>query len=265
LKAKKKTLLWQIIHPKEDRVSYLFGTMHVKDERAFRGLDYVGECLESCDCFAAEFNLEDANPQLLQEASQLPAGNTLDQLISTRTYEKLEQIVQRHLGQPLVLFNHQSPILLINALAETLFGREQAIPLDALLHQTAKNKDKTLLGLETFEEQMQIFRAISLKDQARSLKQIATNFSSYRKTLKKTAALYIQGELHDLLKCVKKTTGGMRKVLLYDRNVKMANRFAQIAEQQSLFAAIGAGHLAGEKGVLRLLKQRGFLVKPIQY
>jgi uncharacterized protein YbaP (TraB family) len=44
----------------------------------------------------------------------------------------------------------------------------------------------------------------------------------------------------------------------------MANRIAEFTNQHTIFAAIGAGHLGGKKGVLRLLKKKGFTVKPIK-
>jgi uncharacterized protein YbaP (TraB family) len=43
----------------------------------------------------------------------------------------------------------------------------------------------------------------------------------------------------------------------------MADKIAEIISKKSLFAAIGAGHLGGKKGVLYLLKKKGFLLKPI--
>jgi uncharacterized protein YbaP (TraB family) len=63
---------------------------------------------------------------------------------------------------------------------------------------------------------------------------------------------------------VKKNAKGLRKMMLYHRNEVMAGRIAALARQQSLFAAIGAGHLLGGKGVLRLLKKEGLKVVPVQ-
>ena len=44
----------------------------------------------------------------------------------------------------------------------------------------------------------------------------------------------------------------------------MAKRIGLMAKEQSIFAAIGASHLGGQKGVLRLLKKEGFKVRPVQ-
>jgi uncharacterized protein YbaP (TraB family) len=55
----------------------------------------------------------------------------------------------------------------------------------------------------------------------------------------------------------------MRSALIYRRNQHMARAFADIAREKPLFCAVGAGHLPGGKGMLRLLKQRGFRIEPI--
>ena len=106
---------------------------------------------------------------------------------------------------------------------------------------------------------------MDLKEQCRSLKRLATNFKSFKRELKTTTELYLKGDTQKLFKKAKKSIGGMRRVLLYDRNVKMADSFERFATEQSLFAAVGAGHLGGKKGVLRLLKKKGYSVQPVFY
>jgi hypothetical protein len=44
----------------------------------------------------------------------------------------------------------------------------------------------------------------------------------------------------------------------------MSDRISNFAKQNTIFVAIGAGHLSGQKGVLNLLKQNGFSVNPIK-
>ena len=43
----------------------------------------------------------------------------------------------------------------------------------------------------------------------------------------------------------------------------MADKIAEIISEKSLFAAIGAGHLGGKKGVLYLLKKKGFELRAV--
>ena len=99
--------------------------------------------------------------------------------------------------------------------------------------------------------------------QIKGLLQIGKNPKKYRQALAKSITTYIKQDFQNLYQSSKKGAGDKRKVLLYNRNKIMAERIAQYIEKQSLFAAIGAGHLGGGKGVLRLLKQKGFKLSPI--
>ena len=262
---KKHTLLWEIQGDSLKAPSYFFGTMHVRDNRAFRNFEFLENCIANCDAFAAEFDLQDADYGQLQNAARLPEGKTLEELLNPRVYKKLAGIVQRETGHHLNNFNHSSPILLFNVLSEAQFSTDNQQALDSALYHVAQNLHKNLMGLETFEAQISVFEKINLKEQCRSLKKIATNFKSFRKNLKRSAELYVQGDLQKLLKLTKRSIGSMREVLLYQRNHTMADSFEAIAQEQSLFAAVGAGHLGGKKGVLRLLKKKGYTITPIYY
>lgn len=265
MKKKKNSLLWEISGKELKNPSYIFGTMHVRDNRAFRGIDFLKTCIEHCDAFAAEFDLEEADAQELQVATRLPEGKSLQDFLNPRIYKKLGRLLQKETGHTLDNFQYSSPILLFNLISEAQFCNDNQLALDATLYNIAKDSDKNLMGLETFQEQMSVFTKVKIKDQCRSLKKIATNFRSFKKEIQKTSELYIQGDIQKLLKKSKRSIGGMRQVLLYDRNVVMAQRFEQFATNQSLFAAVGAGHLAGKKGVLCLLKKKGYTIKPMLY
>lgn len=255
--------MWEI--KQNNQPSYLFGTMHVKDNRAFGGIQSIQECILSCDAFAAEFDLQEADPNRLMEVTVLPAGQSLEQLLNPKVYQKLVHIVQRETGQSLGIFNYRSPLLLFNLISAAQFQTDNNLALDDALYQFAQNQGKQVLGLETFQAQLDVFGKIDLKDQTRALKKVATNFAQFRKALKRSSELYIKGDIQQLLKKTKRSIGSMRRILLYDRNITMANSFERIEKEQSLFAAVGAGHLAGDKGVLALLKRKGYQVRPVYY
>lgn len=261
----KHSLLWQISGKNLVEPSYLFGTMHVRDNRAFRNIDFLEQCIQSCSAFAAEFDLKDADPQQLQAAARLPNGRSLEDYLNPRIYKKLAHLILKETGHSLEHLKYNAPILIFNLISESQFQQDNAVALDSALYNFAQEAGKELMGLETFQEQMSVFSKVDIKDQCRSLKKMATHFVSFRREIKKTSELYIQGDLQKLLKKAKRSIGGMRQVLLYDRNIIMANRFELFAQEQSLFAAIGAGHLGGKKGVLRILKKKGYHIKPIDY
>lgn len=258
-------LLWEIQPPANTAPSYLLGTMHVKDAQAFQGFEQILLYLDTCSAFAAEFNFEEVNPTQFTQAAALPPSQQFHQHLSPKVYQKLDRIVQRELGAPLQAFHTLSPMLLINQLSEAQLGTERPQALDQALYAQATTHQKTILGLETFEEQLAVLGQINLPEQYRSLKGIATHFKRFKRSIHAATAAYLQGDIRLLLKQSQRSIGSMRRVLLYDRNRRMAARFAAYSNQQSLFGAIGAAHLAGEKGVLRLLKQQGFHLRPVDY
>ena len=54
------------------------------------------------------------------------------------------------------------------------------------------------------------------------------------------------------------------KTLLYDRNIVMVHSIDSLVKTGSLFAAVGAAHLPGKRGIIEMLRARGYTVKPVK-
>lgn len=263
MKKRKNSLLWEIKNEQLQAPCYLFGTMHTTDSRAFSNIGVLKKKIEQCDAFAAEYDLDQTNTSELSEAMLLEDGQTLDQLLSPRHFSQLQKIFKRETGYPLKQFIRSKPIMIGNLLTEVQLGNDQPLPLDSYLHQYAKGLDKTILGIESFEGQLNILKNMPVEKQLPSLKQTIKNFRSFRKGIKRMVELYVEGDLMKILKKAKKSASNMRNELLYDRNYTMTDRILEMGQEQALFTAIGAGHLGGQKGVLNLLKQKGCVLNPV--
>jgi len=265
LKNKKQTFLWQISHAESDAISYLFGTMHVRDKRAFGGMSVIEEKIEACDAFAAEFNFDDADVMQMDNQMQLPENQNLAHLFKPKKYKAIATFLEKQTGMDITFFDQQKPFFIYQLITETLFQKDMPFALDRYLHEHAKARNKILTGVETFAEQMAIMEKISLEEQAKILQQTIKNFENYRRQLKKLTNLYQSGQLQKLNKSARKGMGSLRKLLIDDRNFIMADRIAAMTADQSTFIAIGAGHLGGKNGVLRLLKLKNMKVKPVNF
>ena len=263
MKKNKKTLLWKI--SKKDKIgdSYVFGTMHVSDERAFQYEEIVQQKIRECDAFALEFNLETAEMNVSGEAMNLPEGTTLESLISPKKFAKISKRFTRTTGMDLRQFNQSIPMQITNLMAAVILSQDRLKSLDETLFQYAKEQNKILLGIESFEEQLEIMAKIPIKNQLKGMLDCFKSLKQFRKQVLKMAKLYEQSDLQQLYKSSKKSAGSERKLLLYDRNEIMANRMDEMMQEQTIVCAIGAAHLAGKKGVLRLLKLKGWKVKPV--
>ena len=133
------------------------------------------------------------------------------------------------------------------------------------LHQLAQQLEKECTGIETFAEQLVVLNKIPMAYQVKSLLKIGKNINQFRKGLKQMFTVYETRDVQKIHKIAKKGAGSMRKLMLYRRNQIMADRIFEKIYKKSIFCAIGAGHLGGKQGVLRLLKLKGFTVKPVHY
>ncbi len=264
MKNKKKTWLWKIEHDNYTAPSYVFGTMHTKDKRVFQYLDVVKACIMNCEVFANEFNLEKSNELQSPDQLILPDGLTLRDLMGKKKYARIEKQMTQKLGLQMHWFERTYPIIAINAISEIILSKDMPESLDMALFTFAKEQEKTIEGIETAQEQVAVLNKLSIETQVQALVKAATNISSYRKSILKMMELYENFETNRLHKVAKKGIGGMRKVLLYDRNEIMAERIDAFAKDRSIFSAIGGGHLFGKKGVLKLLKEKGVVISPIK-
>ena len=275
MKKEKNTLVWQIIPPNtveernpdslgkgEGKASYILGTMHVRDARAFQFEHTFYKHILECQAFATEFNLDEAQNDT-GLALYLPDNLQLSDVIKPKTFAKISRVVEQKIGAPLTHFNSLKPMMVTNLLTESVLSSDRMMSLDETLWRFAKENGCILRGIETFDEQVEIMNKMSLEEQVKGLKDLSANFTKFRHQLLSMAQLYEQADIQKLYKAARRSTKGSRRLLLFDRNEKMAQRIADLSQEMTLCAAIGAGHLAGKKGVLRLLKDRGFEVKPI--
>ncbi len=264
MKKNKKTLLWSIEDQQSKVVSYVFGTMHIMDMKAFVFQDMVKEKMDACQVFATELNFEQIELIAGEQDMSLPEDQTLQDILSEKSYKKVKKAFEKITGMDIAFFNKKLPIMINNIMSESILSKDMPHSLDKSLWLYATQQEKITMGIETYAEQLEILAKIPLEYQVKSLLGSCKNISKFRKSILKTTALYEQGDIQKLYKYSKKSLKGIKKVMLYDRNNIMAERIAKIASEQSIFAAIGAGHLGGEKGVLKLLKQIGFKVKPVK-
>lgn len=259
--AKSFTPLWEISF--EDLPSsYLFGTVHVQDKRAFTFLDIAIEHLHKCDCFFSEIEFDPSAMALFAKAQHLNYGQSLRDLISPKRYVKYQSLITKRFGLDLEKLDRLLPIILLNHLTLTFIGSEHEEQLDAHLSEKAKSMGLRTKGLESYLEHLGVLNDIGIKVQLKQLNDFLKMSSKYRKRTHRMLDLYAEGDIYRLFKMAKNSLGKLKRPMLYDRNELMANRIYFHRKTPS-FYAFGAGHLSGKQGVMRKLKNKGYRVQPI--
>lgn len=259
----KDSLLWELIHPATKVKHYLFGTMHVKNEAAFAHTDAAIKYLVKCGKYAGEMDLNDVDLPTIQDYFQLPSVLSLQDLIGERRFTRYRKIIKKAFKVDIKDYTHLKPMILTNMVAEQLLTASYETSLDQYLWDEAERAGKEMHGLESVAHQIKILQAIPMDIQVKMLKSLTRNVSRYRKKVFKVSKLYQEGRVHQLYQTTKKSLGKLRKPLLYTRNHLMADRIVELSAAEPLFVAVGAAHLGGKNGVLRLMKKSGYKVKPL--
>lgn len=258
----KNTLLWKITSPQNSPPSYLFGTMHLWDERAILLMQEVAPIINEVEIFAAETAIGELN-EMSNEVMFLPENKTLADFFKPKKILKIKRNVKKILAIPYEQIERFQPMVLTNFFAAKAVAEHGQYRIDDMLWQFALSANKPCIGIESVAEQMAIFQKIPLSFQCKQFLDTIKNVGKYSKQYKKMASLYEKGDILALYHHAKASMGKLRKPLVYDRNVLMADRIANLTSEKTAFVAIGAGHLAGQKGVIHLLRKKGFLVETL--
>lgn len=256
------TLLWEI-SARDGSISYLFGSMHLHQHEVVFRCAMLEDLVNACDIFAAEIDLEDQNIQVM------PVGEILDDQFSLRDhfhprqYLKYRNILLRIFKVDIGPLDHLPPMMITQLLSESVLASGRLETVDSYLWNMAGRLEKQRIGVESYLQQYEIMLQIPLDLQIRSIKQIAGNVRRFRRDLVQTFDLYKHQKIDLLYKKSKRQLGGLRKLLLYHRNLRMAQTISTIIGEHKTFVTVGAAHLGGKYGLIRLLKQADFRVSPI--
>ncbi len=242
---------------------FVFGTMHVKDDAVHRFVDRVTPCLEEATLYAAEMNLAEVDPAMMMASKRLPGGQSLMEYLGHKKYQKIRKSILKSFDVDLNYYQRLHPFLVIALVSEKVISNDHRESLDHVLWHRAQQLDIPRTGLESFKQQMTIMEKITVDLSLRQLRQIARNPNILRREVIRMLDYYQQQDVKRLYQVSKKQLKQLKKLLLYDRNHSMAQSILELASDHHLFAAFGAGHLAGSRGVLRYLKHAGCRIEPI--
>jgi len=268
-----KPLLWKIESPGK-KVSYLFGTIHVPDDRVLALSKTVGSALESADEFCAEIPLDSQTQMNVLSLSTLPEGKKLSTVLPRDIYEHADRIV-RSKGLSMTYFESFKiwAFAGVVELIDYFWDMVGKKPLDMYLYSVATSMGKQTCGVETVEEQIGMFEAFSDSEQAQLLESTLDAVDAYAANgtnpTEEMILLYLSGDDLELLAVSTESTNEsdplmerFSNVLVNQRNVRMADRIAAkiSASNKSFFFAIGSAHMPGDDGIVELLRQKGFIV-----
>jgi len=206
-------------------------------------------------------DIEAARPAEVFAATRM--GQGLSELLSPDDWAALDDSLRAWMGIGAGPFENFKPFF-VAAQVATRGMAPGGEPLDLHLRRKAEERELPILAFETFAEQMALVDSMGLQTQATLLMQ-AVRDTSWSLELERMVGLYLAEDLEALaaLEADSLAPKDFQRLFVDERNRRMAQRFAEMAAERPVFAAVGAGHLGGDEGILALLRKAGWRLVPI--
>ena len=262
--------LWKVAD--EDTTIYLFGTVHALPNGVEWYDEAIANALSSSDTLVTEIGLEpgreNAAQKIMMEKALLADGVTLRSLLDDDQTAQYETALAG-LGLPAEAFDRFEPWMAsITLTMLPLF--QQGYSPDTGVEQILirKARDKSRDALETAEFQVSVFDELPQDKQITLLMETVEGVDEIKPLIDKMVVEWIEGDADALAELMNEGLSDpeLAEVLLYNRNANWAEWIDQRLDTTpgTVFIAVGAGHLAGEKSVQDLLEDRDIEVERLQ-
>jgi len=255
------------------RIGYLFGTIHVSDDKLSGFPRTVLRAMEQSEAVYLEFDPKSSRSEAI-ERSRLPDGKSLGDIVPPDLLGMIHEEVKLQ-GLRSEVVDQLRPLGVLGVLVAG--GRDKLRSVDKMVALFARKK---VYGLETVEEQVGAFESLSTEDQMHMIRTTILAKRLYRAAgrdrLDDLVNAYASGDEDVLLATVHSQEGRscraderINERISLARSKTMAERIAdKLAEpsDKSLFFAVGAAHLVGEGSIVQHLSDRGLKVsRPHDY
>ncbi len=262
-----KSLLWKISGNGLKKPSYLFGTIHLTCDTSLDANTL--NALETTEQLYLELDMDDKSIQMkLMKLMMMKDGAKLSTLLSPEDFKILDEFMKKNLNMSAKLFDSFKPFMISSMLFPKMLDcKSQSV--ESELMKITKEQNEEIFGLEKAEDQMKVFDEISYQDQAEELlKTVKDNLEKDKKEFQEMITIYQNKDIEGMLKMMSdsdnKITSENQDILLNDRNKKWIPIMIKIMKDKPTFFGVGAGHLAGEEGVIKLLRKQGYKVEAVQ-
>ena len=273
-------LLWKVSGNGLDKPSYLFGTYHLASLGIKDSIAALPQVQQDVQQVYGEVIMADMmKPETLMKMQQqmmLPADTTLKSLFTPEEFKVVSQAVQEYMKVDIALLDRMKPAALSQQLTVLFYlkhtpGYNPQEQLDASFQQDAIKAGKKVGGLETVQSQLDILFNKPLRRQAEDLYCFLSDPAKAERQAKELIAAYAVQDLDTIIRLMEEKEGTKcdptpeeMAQLLYNRNHNWVGQMPDIMQAAPTLFVIGAGHLPGEQGLIKLLQGKGYTVEPLK-
>ncbi len=262
-----KALLWKISGNGLEKPSYLFGTIHATCDATLDAATL--KALEETKQLYLEIDMDDPMLQMqMMQGMAMKDGVTISSLVSEEEFIVIDEFLQKNIGMSAKMINTFKPFMLSSMLLPKLLDCEfQSVEME--LMKVTKAQSEEVYGLETIGDQLQVFDKIPYKDQVEELLKTAkSDLSKEKEEMNKVMEVYKTKDIEKMLVVMdesdNKVSADNKDLLLVNRNRNWIPVIEKVIKSTPTFFGVGAAHLAGDDGVIKLLRKQGYKVEAVK-
>ncbi|KFF07600.1 TraB/GumN family protein [Flavobacterium reichenbachii] len=252
------SLLWEVSGNGLTKPSYVYGTIHGICPSDYFMAEKTKSAFQKSDKLILEVNISDPNE--LAEAQKAGMGSEpLSKKLTPEQLSKVDAILQKNTGIKVKQLDSFTLAAIMGFISIKTFDCETLKSYESDFIDLAKKENKTIEGLETVKVQS------SMLANAYTDSELIETVESFSKAeTKKMVEDYKSENVMNLYNANENIMSkNAKKWILDDRNKNWIQKMPGMMKKESLFVAVGSGHLAGDEGVINLLRKAGYSVKPV--
>lgn len=262
------SLLWKLEGPGIKKGTYLFGTMHLIEKEHFYFPAKLNKLLVKSEALVMELPGLPSQMEAMQYVV-LKEGSFFDYFTPEQS-DTILKWAQEKMGLSEQAFrstmDKMKPFLVVQMATQLQFmGKTESYEMT--LNSIASEHKLEILGLETIADQMGIFDGLTKEQQSQMVMEGIRDSDKTVLLTQQMQQVYNRQEVDSLYMMINREGGVISEeqtVFLDDRNKKWIPQIIEIAKNKKAFIAVGAGHLGGPNGVIRLLQKEGYTLTPVE-
>ncbi len=259
------SVLWRISGNGIIEPSYLFGTIHAVPGKQYHFSDSILNNLKNSQTLILEIETDIPLGEMVNIAKRmvLPNGKTIKDFIDSLQYNHLFLYLRDTLNikeDKIKRYFTLKPVFLQSMVLMEIIDKPKA--LDSELRKIA-GKKKDFIPLETLNEQMDMIDSIPFGQQF----DLDTNKFTLKEEYYNLLKLYMNHDLDgiDSLMFSDPEFKNIEYNLLTRRNYNWVPKIEEAVKKEPCFIAVGCGHLIGKNGLIALLGEKGYTLKPVYF
>lgn len=274
-------LLWRIDGNGLKSPSYVFGTYHVSSASFLDSIPKIRIAMDSTLRVCGEVDMAEMQSgdflAKSMEAMLFQGDTTLSSLLGAERSAKVSKLTKKYIGADLSnpALNKLKPYALMVQIelamaASVTPGAGIGMQLDEYFQKRAIGEGKECVGFETPDFQLALLSGATIGRQVELLMCLADNSDFQYQMLSDIVDAYLNRDFKALEKSVDEKMGNScdatvaeENAMLYARNSDWVGQMPGLMAGMPTLFVVGAAHLLGRKGLLQLLRDKGYRVKPI--